>query len=145
MLTALACSTANNGNNARRDELEILKQEIISASGSGLTWDATVLNNSSKTVTGIIWKVQLYDRLRQVKVDEFYVLSQRSALSSAEELIIPPGGKQVLGVTFVNHSRYPWQDHYSANISVARLVNSPYRFGTSTSAKEYILLEGEIP
>ena len=87
------------------DKFEILNKRLIHAGETGISWDFDAVNNTDQVIKEIIWKIEIYDSLRQIKVDELYTATRKSRLEESEQLSILPGEKKSLSVMFTNYNR----------------------------------------
>jgi hypothetical protein len=114
------------------------------AADSVIGWETVILNETDRVIKDITWKVEIYDPMRQVKVDQFYTLTWRSGFNDYEELCIIPGEQKNITVMFYDIERFIWRKDYRLNVSIAKYTSSPYD-PDRDKPSDFAVMDGETP
>jgi hypothetical protein len=95
--------------------------ELLLANDDQIIWRSQVRNDTTDTITKLGWRIEIYDPLRQLKVDELHVTQADVGIIDAQKQVhIPPGGVAYFISQLVNveRVRWGWRDDYKLKISL---------------------------
>jgi hypothetical protein len=94
--------------------------DMVYVTNDSILWNAHVKNQTKdRTITALVWKIQIYDTLRRAQVDELY-FTQDTLYPSDKPLMIAPGESKYIGsvLTNYNHDKYVLLSHYEVKVSL---------------------------